>query len=415
MITELVVLKSTDDGATWAESGRSPSKTINAFSWASLPGGRLIRVRGDDYVAFDPDYQPRLWAEVSADGGNTWQVQGGIMEGYSTYPYRLRRLSDGALALAAPYAAAFGPGRERQARHTKRPYVQQERTCGVFISRDEGKTWSSPLTAFPGLETSEPDFVQLPSGDLLLLNSHVQDGPQVRQYFRKTEDGFVPGPVFDVISGRVPECVVLTRSGLLVGAVRGGEYTCSNDEGATWHKIEGLPNCNYQPYITELSDGRLLCSWHIGGDNFFGELDQWVGTTTFRLEANLPDPTRLALTRALNEAGNKYTNVYIASLTSGGQPVAGKTVDFAHHLRYTSDYDAADDPRVAGTGSSVVTDENGQARLDLSFLDKETNMHQGYRVTAWFEPEQGDTTLASCRAEVYYAYTMTMSQEDLNR
>ena len=413
VITEMVVLRSDDDGKTWTESGRSTSKVINAFAWASLADGSIIRVRGDDYVAFDPGYAPRMCVEVSDDGGTTWEERSVILENCSTYPYRLKRLSDGALALVAPYADAFGPGRVRQSRHTKRPYVRDESTCGVFLSTDDGRSWLGPFTAFGGVTTWEPDFVELPDGDLLLVNSNVQAGPQVRQRLRRTKNTLIPGPVFDVVSGRAPECLLLTQAGLLVGAVRGGDYTCSNDEGATWHKIEGLPPCKYQPYMANLSDGRLLCAWHVGGDNFFGELDQWVGTHTFRLQADLPKPTQLAITRDLAAEGQKYVNAYTATLTAGGQPVAGREVGFAYHLRYTDDYDKADDPRMAGTRTSAVTDENGRAHLDLTELDKHTNMHQSYRVAAWFDPGSDEARLSPAKSEVYMAYTVTMSAEEL--
>ena len=415
ILTEVVVLKSDDNGKTWTESGRSPSKVINAFAWANLPGGRIIRARSDDYVAFDPSYAPQLRAEVSADGGTTWTTRAVVLEGYSTYSYRLKRLADGTLVLAAPYSAGFGPGRVRAARHTVRPFVRNEleMTVGVFVSTDEGKNWSSPLTAFPGVQAWEPDFVELPSGDLLFVNSSVQGGPATRQYFRKTTRGFVPGAVFEVVAGQAPECLIHTRDGLLVGAIRGGDYVCSNDEGATWRKIHGLPRCDYQPYMIELPDGRLLCTWHIGGDNFFGERDQWVGSTTFRLETDLPAPTRMTLVRELVPSGDKYGNTYLIALTSGGGPLAGKTVHFAFHKRYTPDYDASHDPREAGTRRTAVTDEKGHARLDLSEFDGEPNMHQSYRVTAWFTPDESDVSLAPCRSEVYHAYAVNMTKKDL--
>ena len=97
VLTETVVLRSDDNGTTWHESGRSPTRVINCFSWTCLGDGSLMRVRGDDYVAFDPDTVPRLTAEVSTDGGSHWTTRSVILEGYQTYPYRLKRLRDGQL------------------------------------------------------------------------------------------------------------------------------------------------------------------------------------------------------------------------------------------------------------------------------------------------------------------------------
>ena len=410
VITEFVVLESADDGATWTESGRSPTKVIDQFAWTNLPDGRIIRAIHDDDVAFDPDYHPRLRTEVSADGGTTWHVQGEILaEGFVTKGYRMRALRNGALVMLGLYGAAWGPGRPRARRNAVRAYVGSERTTGLFVSQDEGKTWSAPWTAFPGITAPEPDFVELPSGDLLLLTSTVGGSPQARQYFHKTERGFLAGPVFDIVRGTVPERVVLTQSGLLVGAIRGGDYWCSNDEGASWYKIEGLPRCNYQPDMTELSDGRLLCSWHIGGDNFFGELDQWVGTTTFRLAANLPEPTELTLTREMNESQTKYINSYVARLTAGSAALDGKTINFSVSIRYAEGYE--DFPlKLIG-----VTNADGRARIDLEpYFVNETNIHQRYGINASFTPEESDALLTPAR-DSYGAYILSMSQADLNR
>ena len=413
--TELVVFRSDDDGQTWTSLGRSRTRTLNAFSWTSLPDGRILRIHSDDYVAFDPKVEPRLRADVSNDGGNTWEMRAVLLEGYQAYSYRLKRLKDGTLVALAPYLASFGPGRVRSMRHTARPHVrnQIELTVAIFLSSDDGRTWTGPQPILPGINAWEADFVELPRGDLLFVNSRVQGAPPVRQVLRKTRFGFVPEPVFDVVSGTVPECLVYTRDGLLVGAVRNGGYHCSNDEGANWHPIAGLPVCRYQPYMVELSDGRLLCTWHVGGDNFFGELHQWVGSHAFRLETDLPQPTKLRLVRLLDESQSKYTNRYAVILTSGDRPVSGKPVNFAYHRRYTEAYDMSRDPKKSGTRRTIVTDDAGRAVLDLSELDGETNMHLSYRVTAWFEPVESDVRLLPCRSEVCESYALTMTKQEL--
>jgi len=403
IITEMVVLKSTDDGATWTESGRYPEKIINSFGWASLADGRIIRAYNDNNVAFDPKYQPVLRVSVSADEGTTWQTQAEVVlkEGFIVFAYRIRRLRDGSLAMLGDYGMAFGPGRPARTRGGGGRHHQI-----MLLSHDDGKTWSW-VQILPGLKAPEPDFVELPSGDLLVINSTVQRGPQVRQYLHKTKDGFLPGPVFKISVGRAPECLVLTRSGLLVGAVRGGDYTCSKDEGATWYKIEGLPRCRYQPYIIELSDGRLLCSWHVGGDYFFGQMDQWVGATTFRLEANLPAPTKLTVTRQMNESRTKYINAYVATLTAG-KPLPDKTIHFkVSKPRYPEGYDQFP------LKLTAVTDARGQARLDLEpYFVNETNIHQTFGVSASFTPGKDDISVTNARGS-YGNYVLSMSREDL--
>ena len=412
VITELVVLKSTDDGATWTESGRCLTKNINAFAWTSLADGRIIKALGDNYTAFDPNCQPRMRVSVSADGGTTWQTQADVVlkEGFSVGGYRMRRLSDGAIALLGGYGPAFGPGRERARRSTVRPDVRQEGSRAMLVSHDDGKTWSvTPV--LPGIKAPEPDFVELPSGDLLILNSTVQRGPQVRQYMYKTERGFLPGSVFNVVSGRVPECVVTTRSGFLVGAVRGGEYSCSSDEGATWRTIEGLPACRYQPHIIELSDGRLLCAWHVGGDFFFGQADQWVGSTTFRLDANRSTRTQLTLIRQMNEDRTKYVHAYLATLTAGGKALTDKEIHFSVSVRYAEGYEQFP------LKLQKKTDEKGQIYLDLGqYFVNEINIHQRYTVNASFTPDKDDADASLTRArDSYGAYVLGMSAQELNR
>jgi hypothetical protein len=298
----------------------------------------------------------------------------------------------------------FGPGKERFSRHTRRPNVRQELSVFLYFSGDEGTTWTGPLSVLPGVLAWEPDFVQLPSGDLLLLNSTVQNGPQVRQYVRKTALGWIPGPVYDVVSGRAPETVTCTKDGLLVGAVRGGEYGCSNDEGANWHRIAGLPNCAYQPFVTQLPDGRVFYAWHAGGgDEPVGKSDLYVGATTFALVANLPAPTSLTLSRDLSESGDRYINSYTLVLTKGETPVPGKTI----HLRY--------EKRRGGAGElTSVTDSGGRARFDLSgVFAGVSDLHLSYTVRGWFKPEASDASLAPCENEQYLAYVVTTTLREL--
>jgi len=402
------VLKSTDDGETWIEIGRQPSPFDATFAWTSLPDGRVIRGMCNSYHAFDPDEPVVFWTETSTDGGNTWTRGTEIAEGHSgsgSHPHRLKRLADGTLALLITHEAPFGPGRQRVGRNAKRPYLRQENTAFLFLSKDQARTWTGPLTIFPGFLTYEPDFVELPSGDLLFLNSTVQGGPPIRQYVRKTRFGYVPEPVYDVVAGTVPECPVSTTKGLLVGAVRGGGYSCSNDEGATWHAIEGLPACGYQPSMVERADGRILCAWHGGGgDEPFGQKHLFVGTTTFRLEANLPAPTRLDLVRDQDDAGYRFINRYILTLRAGDQPLTGKTLRYSFLKRYEKD-------PVEGT---AVTNAQGQAQIDLTEVFKEvTDIHLSYHLEARFEPEPKDKSLAPCQSVRYMAYAITTSRKDL--
>ncbi len=283
-----------------------------------------------------------------------------------------------------------------------------EATPSLFFSRDGGQTWSSPLPVLPGVgEAWEPDFIELRSGDLLVLNSTVQGGAQARQYVRRTRFGWVPSPLFDVESGRVPETVVLADSGVLVGAVRGGGYFASKDEGANWHQIAGLPKAGYQPFITLLADGRLFCAWHGGGgDVAFGKHDLWVGAHSFRLGGSMPEPTQLLLTRELDETKERYTHIFRATLRAGERPLAGRSVKFTITRR----------SRPEPAEMTAVTDDAGEARVDLaSQFAGETDIHLHYRVQARFDPGAGDPGLGAAASVSHFQYVIGVSRSELLR
>ncbi len=406
IVYEHVVLKYRDKDKTWTETGRHVSKYDASFAWTSLGDERFIRGMCNSYSAFDPNEPVVFWTETSSDGGNTWKRGKEFLEGHSgsgSHPHRLKRLKDGTLVVLITHEAAFGPGRERIGRNAKRPYVRQENTAMILLSKDNGETWAGPLTIFPGVLTYEPDFVELPSGDLLFLNSTVQGGPQIRQYVRKTRFGYIPGPVIDVVAGRVPECVVYTQNNLLVGAARCGEYSCSNDEGATWHTITGLPTCEYQPSIVETSDASCLCAWHHGADLPFGESDQYVGTHHFRLEAKLPAATQLDLQRDMDPARQRYTNSYTMTLTAGSKPLAQRNINYEVKIRYK-------DQPLTGV---VTTNNQGQTQINLTEHFKDVvNIHLGYWLKAWFDPQPEDQFTPS-RSVEYMAYAITTSKTEL--
>jgi len=143
-------------------------------------------------------------------------------------------------------------------------------------------------------------------------------------------------------------------------------------------------------------------------------MDQWVGSHTFNLQADLPKQTKLELTRDYDEAQEQFTNSYTATLTADGVPQLGCTVRFSYHLRYTDDYDSDGDPRIAGTHVDAITDEHGRANIDLSDKDDYTNMHQSYRVAVKFDPGEQETQLSAAKSDIYSAYFMTMTQTQLN-
>lgn|GEM_PF-1271994 len=417
VINESVIMKSDDEGATWKETGRSESKGI-MYAFTSTPDGTILNGFETSYLSFTRAEIPITGIQKSTDGGNTWRSVAILLDGkYFGYPYRLRRLSDGVLVLICSYWLGFGPGRPRLTRQSKEPHLVEELrdgcrpsqdsgiSVGCWISQDNGTTWHDPLIVLPGIIAPEPDFVELPSGDLLVLNSTIQGGPAVRQYVYRTKHGFIPGPVYKVVSGQVPETVCVAKSGLLVGATRCRAYTCSNDDGATWHEISGMPKCEYQPQIIELKDGRFLCAWHMFGDCVFGQHHQFVGQHVFRLRGNLPSVTKLELTRDLNKKKTRYINAYTVHLSSGKRNLPKKRIKFWIHARYRDTYDLRP-PAPEPWEVYKMTDKSGKAHIHLAGFDKEINIHQGYEIKAYFIPSK-DGQLAPAESHSYFAYGMT--------
>jgi hypothetical protein len=408
--TESVIMRSVDEGKTWIETGRCDSGGLmNCFAYTSLPDGTILRGSNTNYLSFYPEEVAKGEIQKSDDGGKTWSVSSIFQEkDFSASPYRLKRLGDGTLIALCGFGNTFGPGRPSRTRLTKEPNVIEASQNGLWISDDNGINWQGPLVVFPGISTDESDFVELPSGDLLLLNSKVQGGPEVRQYVHRTKHGFIPGPVYRVVSGIVPETVCITRSGLLVGAVRSGPYTCSNDEGATWHEISGMPKCEYQPYIIELKDGRFLCAWHMFGDCIFGQHHQFVGQHVFRLKDNLPAATKLDLTRDLNKKKTRYVNRYTAHFSSGDRGLAKKKIKFWIQERYRDSSAFSKDWTKQPKPQELyrITNKNGDAHIHLTGLNKEINIHQGYEIKAYFVPSKGER-IAHAESPSYYAYAVT--------
>jgi len=266
----------------------------------------------------------------------------------------------------------------------------------LCFSYDEGWTWSQPLPIYGGHTVSETDFVELPSGDLLCINNSIFGRPG-RQMIYRTSHGWVPGPYEHTTPGTVPETVCLTKEGILVGCMRAGRYFWSYDLGATWQKLEGIPERGpevYQPWIQYLPDGRIACAGHYGADNFFGELNQYVNLHLFRLEVlHEPKNTRLDLERDFDEAQSRWKNAYTLKLSCEGQPLPDKELEFWFVEHWKPGYDSWNkiplDERMKMGGETirVRTNEQGIAHVVISRLDAITNIHHSIQLVVRFNTE----------------------------
>jgi hypothetical protein len=115
----------------------------------------------------------------------------------------------------------------------------------LLESRDQCQTWNV-LSRWPcRFQHSAGSFAA----------ARTSDGRFLRAV---TKQSLVPGPFLRCHGQSVPECVVLTREGILVGSMRNGGYSWSDDDGETWHPLTGAPACGYQPMIRQMEDGRIL-------------------------------------------------------------------------------------------------------------------------------------------------------------
>ncbi|MCK5157481.1 MAG: hypothetical protein KAQ69_13715, partial [Spirochaetales bacterium] len=274
----------------------------------------------------------------------------------------------------------------------------------------------------------EPDFVELPDGALLFINSTVQGGRAVRQIVRKSSTGWVNGPLMEIHRGApddweknkqggfTPESVTMTPAGLIVGARRGGVYSCSNDLGENWYEIEGPAKCNYQPIIENLPDGKFLAVWHYGGDTRFGEIDMFIGTHEFELEANLslPLPTVLTLERELSEDRTQYISSFSARLTADGKAVAGREIQLQVRDVWVFDPKRRMNPVNVWDSPDIrigITNSGGVARFELKDKVRIPDIHHCYQVGVSFVPASGEK-LAGCKGPARPAYSLTQARNN---
>jgi hypothetical protein len=277
--------------------------------------------------------------------------------------------------------------------------VPSEMQMTLFFSHEQGKTWSAPLPIFGGQNVSETDFVELPSGDLLFFNNSIFAHPG-RQFVYRNGTRFTPGFLERVRAGAVPETVCLTKDGLLVGCMRPGRYSWSDDLGQTWQPLSGIPDRGpevYQPWIHALDDGRIACAGHLGADDPVGGRDQYLSVHLFRLKVlRKTKDTQVRVERDFDAARNRWRNRYTLTLTSDGTPLAGKELEFWYVERGKPGYDSwnkqplAERMKAGGTLVKVRTGADGKASVDLPRLDEIKDLHYSYQLVVRFNMEQTD-------------------------
>ena len=401
---EMVIVESVDCMKTWNVISREPCRfqhTAGSFGQARTRDGRFLRFVWAGY-SLDDDLKPDEIFHVSSDNGKTWEKQPALLDNrFGCYPHRLRTLRDGTLVLAVPICPTFSVERPRA---TKNLNAISEWMMVLFFSYDQGRTWSNPLPVLSGQEMVETDFVELPSGDLLLIASSMWAHPG-RQVIYRTEKGFVPGPYELAVSYEfVPETVCITEDGLLLGCYRGGknntQYAFSDDLGFTWYPIKGITENvgnMYQPWIHYLGNGRFACAGHIGGDESIKDRDkdQYVVLHLFEIEVlKKTKNTDLKLLRDYDEDDKRYKNEYTLTLTCNGEPVAGKEIEFWYAERDKPGYDSynkntiEERMKMGGELIRVQTEADGKAHVKLPQFDKIDYVHHQIQIVARFNADR---------------------------
>ena len=410
LVTQAVYMRSKDGGATWKEVNRTGEIELNR----APDSGCMTPIALDDGRLLSLSWGTPGCLRESRDGGSSWTVIRELMDPryFETFPFAHRVLSDKkTLAIICPFNRAWGPGKAVPGRLHSEPGQKSSFQCALMFSTDFGKSLTQPVGIFPGVPVTEPDFCELPNGDLLFLqNAMFGGGVAHRQIVRKTKFGWVPEQM-ETIGKDAPEIFVRTKTGHLVGASRNAPYVWSDDDGTTWYPLKDIPTGEYQPRAMMLDDDRIFFAWHKGGDLPYGQADMFIGAHSFKLQVDqVKQRTKLVLSRTFDAKKEKYVTSFEAKLaTPDGKPVKGKQIEFSVVGRDDPGYEpfGGATPWVKGKRQTATTDENGVARVTYPEQTGITDIHRTFQIAARFDPERTDENFqpATSLSIEYYAVT----------
>ena len=423
---DLLLLESCDEMNTWKiishdkQHGRGAS---GAFAQAFTEQGRFLRFVWPQY---SEDSDTTAIYYVSEDNGFTWIQQAALHDNrFCSYPHRMRTLSDGTLVLVLPITAPFSVERPRTCTNL---YADNNMQVNICFSYDQGKTWTVPIQIYGGHTVSETDFVELQSGDLLFINNSIFNSPG-RQFVYRTEKGFIPGFYEKVryYESIVPETICITEDDILIGCMRGPHYAWSDDFGQTWYNLGGIPDevINwrkagekggdvYQPWIHYLGNGRIACAGHYGGDDpFHKDYCNYIMLHLFNIKtANKTEYAEISVMRDYDSSCDMWLNSYTLTLTSNGEPLAGKELDFWYVKIREPGFDdfksipLEEKKKVGGKTITVKTGGNGKAQVKLSELDSITDIYHEIQFVVSSNLDRKDPDYKPIQTCQYEFYTL---------
>lgn len=403
LVQQRVYLRTTD-GVTYTETGRCRIEE-GAFTNLGFPDGRIIGLEVRRVNETRTGWCDYIDVRESSDGGTTWTPLPRLLEGTSCYVWRTRLLSDGTwIILASLYGTPWGTDQARTTRNTMFPgetYLNKIQT--FFLTTRDGRGYSGPHYVLPGVGAHEYDVVERSDGSLLFVAGDVQATPVARQIVERRGDVYINGSLLsielgapadaaaDPQGGYVPEAIVRTPSGLLVGSRRNKPYSVSGDDGMNWIPVDGLPDSLYQPFMILLPDGRVANYGHVGGDSPFGHEDMTIGVDLFEIEDTLPAAPLLTLRRLQNKAGDQFVNAFEARLTASGAPVEGAPLTFRFVEVWNADGSYTTTRQEdAPLRLTATTDADGRAVVEVPQFDGRGDINLYYNADVVYSPEPGE-------------------------
>ena len=290
---ENVHLRSRDFGDTWdwvaSDHFTSCMNGITGEAETALPSGTILRGVWGAYLPYD-EVPYDGYMQRSTDGGATWGNPETIYgrDGYLFWPKRIRTLRDGRIL------AGGGLFHVTPANDTRYGWFKDS-TMALFVSADEGASWSGPIDAVPGSQkrdalglSEEFDWAELDNGDLLLvMRADAAKGGPCRMQTRLTKAGDAWRPT-TVTRAPFPHSghpeVLGTRDGIVLHVATTG-ISWTRDAGAGWCDLildDGLGKLRkesatgYYPKAVQMANGEVLVVGHVGGDNGYGIVDQSI-------------------------------------------------------------------------------------------------------------------------------------------